>query len=346
MSGEKEKYKSKKLIIFQSPADIAEGISIFNSIQTSNIEFAVIGSVGLYNSITSYQSNTHFISPPGLSKGLFKYIFFFYMMKRRYINFVTSYDEIIYPDLLNDVFTSVLIKIAKENKINVSQYTTRYKVIFDNCENTKLDILTLLKMKLFSFILNLIVGMKEFKMLKYNERITPYCSIKPDKFYKHSSHSIVKKRIVFESSVKTSAKFLYLDPGPGVHDILANYYEVITDVLNILCENGHLFIKKHPTHPISMDSTFLRNFNYIPFKENLPVSMIDLREFNHVIAIDSIGLAEVDSCIPISAINLFKVKENDYLQTYIKYMSSNSVNKIIFPSNIATFRNIVTNKKL
>lgn len=183
----------KKLIIFQSPADMAEGLTLINSIESSTIEVAVIGSVGLYNSITSFHPNAIFISPPAVSKGLFKYIFYFYLKRKETIDFIKSYNEIIYPDLLNDVFTSVLIKLAKDNNIKISQYTTRYNVILNNYDNTRIAKVILIKIKIVSFLLNLITGMNDFKMVKYNDRYIPYFTIKPDKFYKIESKSIQKK---------------------------------------------------------------------------------------------------------------------------------------------------------
>lgn len=145
--------------------------------------------------------------------------------------------------------------------------------------------------------------------------------------------------------LEKSINFLFLDPGPGIHDLLINYYEVINDVLGTLCESGNLFIKKHPTHPMSLESIFLKNINFNLFEENLPLSMLELREFTHVIAIDSIGLSEVDSCIPISVIKLFNTKNDNYLDTYIKYLDRNSIRDIIFPEDISALRQIFLNNK-
>ena len=334
------KVSKKKLLIVQSPADVAASLSILSEMKSSTVEIAVIGSVGLFNSISSLHSNVLFLTPPALSRGYISYIFWFYLNKSKNIKFINSFDEIIYPDLLNDVLSSVLVKIAKDNNLIISKYATRYDVLLDN-DYSNISLITKIKFKFYSIILNMITGMKEFKIVKYNDRLIPYCSIEYDNLYKINQKSLFKKNINLDIYTEKKINFLYLDPGPGIHDILSNYSELIPIILNKLCKLGNLYIKKHPTHPISLVELNLDHLNFRYLNENLPISMINLDNFTHIIAIDSIGLSEVEGSIPVSIINLFKPTELNYLNTYVKYITSNSVNKIYFPKDIDSIDKLI-----
>lgn len=318
---------------------MAASLSILNELKSYTVEIAVIGSVGLFNSISSLHSDVLFLTPPALSRGYISYIFWFYLNKNKNIKFINTFDEIIYPDLLNDVLTSVLVKIAKDNNLIISKYATRYNVLLNN-DYSNINLITKIKFKFLSEILNIITGMKEFKIIKYNDRLIPYCSIEYDKLYKINQKSLFKKNINLDINTE-EINFLYLDPGPGIHDILSNYSELIPIILDKLCKLGNLYIKKHPTHPLSLFELNLEHLNFRYLNENLPISMISLEKFTHIIAIDSIGLSEVEGSIPVSIINLFKPTEFNYLNTYVKYISSNSVNKIYFPKDIDSMEKLI-----
>ncbi len=331
----------RKLIIMQSPADMADGLLILNSINSSEVEVGVIGSMGLFNSMKLYHSKVILLSPPALSKGFFRYIFWFIRNKNKNINFVNSYDEIFYPDLLNDVLSSVLIKIAKNKNIPIIKYVSRYDVLLSN-EISNASVLTRVKSKILSAVLNTISGLKEFKMVKYNDRFIPYCTIEPDRFLSLNKKIIQKKDINIKLAKNSKPNFLFLDPGPGVHDALENYFEVIPPVLKKLSLKGNLYIKKHPTHSLSLDSWILHDLEFSYFEENLPISMMNLNGFYRVIAIDSIGLTEVEGSIPISIIKLFRSKKQNYMEIYINYMSINSSKEILFPEDECSFDRVVS----
>jgi hypothetical protein len=326
----------KILIIVQSPADLADAILISQNIVSCQADFAIIGSVGIKNVLSNYNNKIIFFNPPAFSKGLVKYVYSYVGMKSKYRKFIYDYDEIYYPDLLNDLFSSALVVIAKSLKIKTIKYTNRYdSLIRDDLSNK--TFYNIFKSKLIAHILQLITGVKDIKVIKYNKRFLPYCNFNPDIFYHVNNTVFLKKNIQLAQSGLFKKNYLFLDPGPGIFDLISDYNEVILPLLVVISQNGNLFIKKHPTHPLSLSEDFIDKGKFSVFDEILPINMINLSVFDCVIGIDSLGLSEVCDSFSISLIKLFKLFDVDFLNIYINYLNSNSIVEVFFPNSLDLF---------
>jgi hypothetical protein len=157
-----------------------------------------------------------------------------------------------------------------------------------------------------------------------NKNVHQISSVNSAKLYKYRIKKINNKKnlLLFESNGEQSEDFL-------------NYKENMMTILNELKDRYNIYIKPHPRLGYSQ---ILNKYKVNVIPDYIPGELVDTKDFDIVLGIDSSSIAIIKHHNKYSLINLFEFKDDTRKQYLKEYLDNLSIKNILYIKNIKSIK--------
>jgi hypothetical protein len=309
-------------IFCQSTADIKYVLYLYEKNKCcENINIIVVNVKNNYRYLKSLDLNAKLEFIPLInSKNILKYLVHIFKLRYYYHKLFSHLkNDTIYFFSKNYDYVSIFF-IEKLLDINKIYFIDINKINFKAKMN--------LKNKVKSKIIFFLYGIKVF----YDKYSYIYIlSNKIDKIDIEIDMSVLKNYLYTPNINKNKKNLLYLDANNKYNPWFKNYEKDLEFIMDFLTQHYSLYVKVHPR---TKYSSILDNYNVTFIKKFIPSELINLKEFDRVVGIESTSIANCNNINKFSLINCFQYKDKQHKEYIIKYLKKLMNSEIVFIEDI------------